>query len=158
MCIRDRSIYVWYENNISLWAHTFLYSVNTFKYFIISFFLIFPKSWQIASCIFWGKNSNILDIWPKVRAVSYTHLLRRKSPNTIIRKIGPVAFRQNIKFIVFCFVVTLISITISTLISCLWRDKSIRGEFIPVSYTHLCRHICATAILRYAWDVSGGDG
>jgi hypothetical protein len=25
-------------------------------------------------------------------------------------------------------VVTLISITISTLISCLWRDKSIRGE------------------------------
>ena len=36
----------------------------------------------------------------------------------------------NIKFIVFCFVVTLISITISTLVSCLWRDKSIRGEFI----------------------------
>ena len=34
----------------------------------------------------------------------------------------------NIKFIVFCFVVTLISITISTLVSCLWRDKSIRGE------------------------------
>ena len=40
----------------------------------------------------------------------------------------------NIKFIVFCFVVTLISITISTLISCLWRDKSIRGEFIQASY------------------------
>ena len=40
----------------------------------------------------------------------------------------------NIKFIVFCFVVTLISITISTLVSCLWRDKSIRGEFIQASY------------------------
>lgn len=40
----------------------------------------------------------------------------------------------NIRFIVFCFVVTLISITISTLISCLWRDKSIRGEFIQASY------------------------
>ena len=40
----------------------------------------------------------------------------------------------NIKFIVFCFVVTLISITISTFVSCLWRDKSIRGEFIQASY------------------------
>ena len=40
----------------------------------------------------------------------------------------------DIKFILFCFVVTAISITISTLISLLWKDRSIKGEFIQATY------------------------
>ena len=40
----------------------------------------------------------------------------------------------DIKFIIFCFVVTAISITISTLISLLWKDRSIKGEFIQATY------------------------
>ena len=39
-----------------------------------------------------------------------------------------------IKFIIFCFVVTAISITISTLISLLWKDRSFKGEFIQATY------------------------
>ena len=40
----------------------------------------------------------------------------------------------DIKFILFCFVVTAISITISTLISLLWKDRSVKGEFIQATY------------------------
>lgn len=40
----------------------------------------------------------------------------------------------NVKFVIFCFIVTLICIIISAGISCLWKDKSIRGEFIQASY------------------------
>ena len=47
----------------------------------------------------------------------------------------------NIKFIVFCFVVTLISITISTLVSCLWRDKIYTGRV----YTGLIQKQCCAA-------------
>ncbi len=38
------------------------------------------------------------------------------------------------RFVLFCFGVTVISIGIAAGVSCLWEDKSIRGEFIQVSY------------------------
>ena len=60
----------------------------------------------------------------------------------------------NIKFIVFCFVVTLISITISTLVSCLWRDKSIRGEFIQDSY----RSSAALLGIAFILNIYGNAG
>ena len=60
----------------------------------------------------------------------------------------------NIKFIVFCFVVTLISITISTLVSCLWRDKSIRGEFIQASY----RSSAALLGIAFIQNIYGNAG
>ena len=41
-------------------------------------------------------NTNLFILFAK--SSSKIPTLRRKSPNTIIRKIGPVAFRQNIKF------------------------------------------------------------
>lgn len=53
----------------------------------------------------------------------------------------------NIKFIVFCFVVTLISITISTLISCLWRDKSIRASLYR-PHTEAVRHCLELLLSR----------
>ena len=60
----------------------------------------------------------------------------------------------NIKFIVFCFVVTLISITISTLVSCLWSDKSIRGEFIQASY----RSSAALLGIAFIQNIYGNAG
>ena len=60
----------------------------------------------------------------------------------------------NIKFIVFCFVVTLISITISTLVSCLWRDKSIRGEFIQASF----RSSAALLGIAFIQNIYGNAG
>ena len=40
----------------------------------------------------------------------------------------------TLKFVLFCFAVTLICIIIAALVSFLWRDKSIQGEFIQASY------------------------
>ena len=38
------------------------------------------------------------------------------------------------KFVIFCFIITLISITIAIGISCLLKDSSIQGEFIQGTY------------------------
>lgn len=53
-------------------------------------------------------------------------------PVLLFEQLATVDFSEvwDIKFILFCFVVTAISITISTLISLLWKDRSIKGEFI----------------------------
>lgn len=45
----------------------------------------------------------------------------------VIRDLATVDFSEvwNVKFVIFCFMVTLICIIISAGISCLWKDKSI---------------------------------
>ena len=40
----------------------------------------------------------------------------------------------DMRFVLFCFAVTVCSITIAAAVSCLWSDRSIKGEFIQVSY------------------------
>ena len=57
-------------------------------------------------------------------------------PVLLFEQLSTVDFSEvwDIKFILFCFVVTAISITISTLISLLWKDRSIKGEFIQATY------------------------
>ena len=57
-------------------------------------------------------------------------------PVLLFEQLATVDFSEvwDIKFILFCFVVTAISITISTLISRLWKDRSIKGEFIQATY------------------------
>ena len=57
-------------------------------------------------------------------------------PILLFEELATVDFSEvwDIKFIIFCFVVTAISITISTLISLLWKDRSIKGEFIQSTY------------------------
>ena len=57
-------------------------------------------------------------------------------PVLLFEQLATVDFSEvwDIKFILFCFVVTAISITISTLISMLWKDRSIKGEFIQATY------------------------
>ena len=57
-------------------------------------------------------------------------------PVLLFEHLATVDFSEvwDIKFILFCFVVTAISITISTLISLLWKDRSIKGEFIQATY------------------------
>ena len=57
-------------------------------------------------------------------------------PVLLFEQLATVDFSEvwDIKFIIFWFVVTAISITISTLISLLWKDRSIKGEFIQATY------------------------
>ena len=53
-------------------------------------------------------------------------------PVLLFEDLSTVDFSQvwNLKFVLFCFAVTLICIIIAALVSFLWRDKSIQGEFI----------------------------
>ena len=60
----------------------------------------------------------------------------------------------NVKFVLFCFVVTLVSITISTLLSFVWKDKSIRGEFIQASY----RSSAALLGIAFIQNIYGTSG
>lgn len=57
-------------------------------------------------------------------------------PVLVFEDLATVDFSQvwNVKFVLFCFFVTIISIMISALISLVWRDKQIQGEFIQASY------------------------
>ena len=57
-------------------------------------------------------------------------------PVLLFEQLATVDFSEvwDIKFILFCFLVTAIIITISTLISLLWKDRSIKGEFIQATY------------------------
>lgn len=57
-------------------------------------------------------------------------------PVLLFEQLATVDFSEvwDIKFILFCFVVTAISITISTLISLLWKDRSVKGELIQATY------------------------
>lgn len=60
----------------------------------------------------------------------------------------------NIKFVLFCFVVTVISISISAGISFLWKDKSIQGEFIQASYRSSAA-ILGIAFIQNIYGTSG---
>lgn len=57
-------------------------------------------------------------------------------PVLLFEDLSTVDFAQvwNLKFVLFCFAVTLICIIIAALVSFLWKDKSIQGEFIQASY------------------------
>lgn len=57
-------------------------------------------------------------------------------PLVLFRDLATVDFAQawDTKFVLFCFCVTVISIGISAATACLFKDKSIRGEFIQASY------------------------
>lgn len=57
-------------------------------------------------------------------------------PVLLFRDLATVDFVEawNFKFVVFCFLATLLSIALSFLISMLLKDKSIQGEFIQGSY------------------------
>ena len=57
-------------------------------------------------------------------------------PMLVFEDLATIDFVEawNGKFVLFCFGATIASISISTLISGLWKDKSIRGEFIQASY------------------------
>ncbi len=57
-------------------------------------------------------------------------------PVVVFEDLATVDFSQvwDIKFVAFCFVATLLSITIAAVVSFVWRDRSIRGEFIQASY------------------------
>lgn len=77
-------------------------------------------------------------------------------PVLVFEDLATVAFDEvwNLKFVLFCFAVTVLSITIATVISCLWKDKSIQGEFIQVSY----RSSAALLGIAFIQNIYGNAG
>lgn len=57
-------------------------------------------------------------------------------PALLFEDLSTVDFAQvwNLKFVLFCFVATFLSIAIAAAVSFLWKDRSIQGEFIQASY------------------------
>ncbi|MBA4698017.1 MAG: AEC family transporter [Ruminococcus sp.] len=57
-------------------------------------------------------------------------------PVLVFEDLATVDFTEvwNLKFVLFCFGATLGSIALAAVVSLLWRDKAIRGEFIQASY------------------------
>ena len=77
-------------------------------------------------------------------------------PVLVFEDLATVAFDEvwNLKFVLFCFAVTVLSITIATVISYLWKDKSIQGEFIQVSY----RSSAALLGIAFIQNIYGNAG
>ncbi len=77
-------------------------------------------------------------------------------PVLVFSDLATVDFAQvwNMKFVLFCFGATIISIGISAAISFLWKDRSIRGEFIQASY----RSSAALLGIAFIQNIYGTSG
>lgn len=77
-------------------------------------------------------------------------------PVLLFGDLAKVDFKEvwNIRFVIFCFVVTFICITIAALISCVWKDRSIQGEFIQASY----RSSAALLGIAFIQNIYGNSG
>ena len=77
-------------------------------------------------------------------------------PVLLFGDLAKVDFKEvwNIKFVIFCFVVTFICITIAALVSCIWKDRSIQGEFIQASY----RSSAALLGIAFIQNIYGNAG
>lgn len=77
-------------------------------------------------------------------------------PVLLFEDLATVDFAEvwNLKFVLFCFVTTFISITLAAAVSFLWRDKSIQGEFIQASY----RSSAALLGIAFIHNIYGNAG
>ena len=77
-------------------------------------------------------------------------------PALLFEDLATVDFAQvwNLKFVLFCFGITLLCILLAVLVSFLWHDKSIRGEFIQASY----RSSAALLGIAFIQNIYGNAG
>ena len=77
-------------------------------------------------------------------------------PVLVFEDLATVDFAEvwDLKFVLFCFAATLVSIGIAVAVSCLWRDKSIQGEFIQASY----RSSAALLGIAFIQNIYGNAG
>lgn len=77
-------------------------------------------------------------------------------PVLVFEDLATVAFDEvwNLKFVLFCFCVTVLSIVIVTGISFLWKDRSLQGEFIQASY----RSSAALLGIAFIQNIYGNAG
>lgn len=77
-------------------------------------------------------------------------------PVFLFEDLSTVNFAEvwNLKFVLFCFAATLICIALAAAVSFLWKDKSIRGEFIQASY----RSSAALLGIAFIQNIYGSAG
>ncbi len=77
-------------------------------------------------------------------------------PVLVFEDLATVDFAEvwDLKFVLFCFAATLVSIGIAVAVSCLWRDKSIQGEIIQASY----RSSAALLGIAFIQNIYGNAG
>lgn len=77
-------------------------------------------------------------------------------PALVFHDLAAVDFRAvwDTRFVVFCFTATLVSILAVTAFSCLWKDKSIQGEFVQASY----RSSAAILGIAFIQNIYGNSG
>ena len=77
-------------------------------------------------------------------------------PMLVFKDLATVDFVKvwDTKFVVFCFVATLFSILLAAGISFLWKDKTIQGEFVQVSY----RSSAAILGIAFIQNIYGNAG
>lgn len=77
-------------------------------------------------------------------------------PVLVFEDLATVDFSQiwNLKFVVFCFVATVLSIALAAILSLIWKDKSIKGEFIQASY----RSSAALLGIAFIQNIYGNSG
>ncbi len=77
-------------------------------------------------------------------------------PVLVFEDLATVDFEKvwNVKFVLFCFGATVLSIAIAAAVSCLWKDKCIQGEFIQASY----RSSAALLGIAFIQNIYGNAG
>lgn len=77
-------------------------------------------------------------------------------PVLVFEDLATVEFAKawDTRFVLFCFAATILSIGITVLFSCFWREKSIRGEFIQASY----RSSAALLGIAFIQNIYGNSG
>lgn len=77
-------------------------------------------------------------------------------PVLVFKDLATVDFVKvwDTKFVIFCFVATLLSILLAAGLSFLWKDKSIQGEFVQASY----RSSAAILGIAFIQNIYGNAG
>ena len=77
-------------------------------------------------------------------------------PVKVFQDLATVDFEEvwDTKFVLFCFAATVFSIAIAMVVSFVWKDRSIRGEFIQVSY----RSSSALLGIAFIQNIYGNSG
>ena len=85
-----------------------------------------------------------------------TFTFRVALPFKVFLDLAVIDFAEawNLKFVGFCFVVTLLSILIAVLIALLWKDRSILGEFVQATY----RSSAAILGIAFITNIYGNSG
>lgn len=85
-----------------------------------------------------------------------TFVFRVALPVLVFEDLATVDFRQmwNLKFVLFCLGATLAGILLMIAVSFLWKDRSLRGEFIQGSY----RSSAALLGIAFTQNIYGDSG